>query len=106
MTKPCGDGDEKPERMTAGSLKQQAQAMSALALTTLGKIMEGTGQDSAKLGAAREILDRGHGKPKPAPKPRSRPAAAKGGMTVIVKRFTDITPEEQAAADATERTEW
>jgi hypothetical protein len=28
-----------------------------------------------------------------------------GGMTVIVKRFCDITPEEQAAADETERLE-
>jgi hypothetical protein len=30
----------------------------------------------------------------------------RGGMTVIVKRFGDVTPEEEAAADATEARAW
>jgi hypothetical protein len=109
MTTPSKGEAENPARMTTTLLKQEAQGMSALALTTLGKLMRGKGQDSVKLAAAREVLDRGHGKPKSgAPKAKAKPpkAPAEGGMTVIVKRFTDITPEEQAAADETERLEW
>ena len=59
--------------------------------------------------AAREVLDRAHGKPTSRTqkaKAKMPKAPAEGGMTVIVKRFTDITPEEQAAADETERLEW
>ncbi len=109
MTTPSKGEPQEPEPMTAKGLRQKAQGMSALALTTLGKIMRGRGQDSVKLAAAREVLDRAHGKPRSgAPKARAKTAkaSAKGGMTVIVKRFIDITPEEQAAADATERSEW
>jgi hypothetical protein len=75
-------------------------------LETLAKIMQGTGQDSAKLAAAREVLDRAHGKPKPAAKAKPRKAPEKAdNLTVIVKRFSEITPEEEAAAEATERGE-
>ena len=52
--------DEKP--MDAAGLKAAARRMSELALKTLTDIMEGKGQDSVKLAAAREVLDRGHGK--------------------------------------------
>jgi hypothetical protein len=77
--------------------------MSQLALETLAAIMQGDGQDSAKLAAAREVLDRAHGKPKPAPKPRSKPQSkAPEGMTVIVKRFSEVTPQDEAEADETE----
>jgi hypothetical protein len=108
MTTPSKDGAKTPARMSATALKEGAQGMGELALRTLGAIMEGTGQDSVKLAAAREVLDRAHGKPQPGVKAKAKPAkpAIKGAMTVIVKRFTDITPEEQAAADATEREEW
>lgn len=107
MTTPCDDGATAAARMTAKALKEEAQKMSALALDTLAVIMRGDGQDSAKLAAAREVLDRAHGKPKPAAKPRTRKPSenSAGGMTVIVKRFSDVTPEEEAAADATERGE-
>lgn len=77
--------------------------MSALALETLAAIMQGTGQDSTKLAAAREVLDRAHGKPKAAPRPKPKPQIkAPEAMTVIVKRFTDVTPEDEAEADETE----
>jgi hypothetical protein len=49
------------------------------------------------------VLDRAHGKPKPAAKPRSKPQnKAPEAMTVIVKRFTEVTPEDEAEADETE----
>ena len=92
--------DEKA--MNAKDLKAAAQGMSALALTTLAKIMEGTGQDSARLAAAREVLDRGHGKPKPAPKEKAKASPKAEAMTVIVKRYSDVTPEDEAEHDATQ----
>jgi hypothetical protein len=82
--------------------------MSALALETLAAIMGGDGQDSVKLAAAREVLDRAHGKPNTSVKAKAPKALASGGkaVRVIIKRFSDVTPEEAAAADATERGEW
>lgn len=103
MTTPCGDGATAAEPMGAGELKDEAKRLSGLALETLASIMRGTGQDSAKLAAAREVLDRAHGKPKPAAKPKAKPQAkAAEAMTVIVKRFSEVTPEDEAEADATE----
>jgi hypothetical protein len=93
--------------MSAAKLRQEAQSMNALALETLAAIMRGTGQDAVKLAAAREVLDRAHGKPGPsAAKAKASKDSARGRMTVIVKRFSDVTPEEEAAADAMERREW
>ncbi len=101
-----GAGETARVRMTATALKEAAQEQCDLALATLTKIMQGEGQDSVRLAAAREMLDRAHGKPKPPAKPRSRKASEKPeNLTVIVKRFSDITPEEEAAAEATERGE-
>ena len=95
------------EPMSADDLRKEARKLSGLALNTLKAIMVGDGQDSVKLAAAREVLDRSHGKPKAAgAKAKAAKVAAKPGMTVIVKRFSEVTPEEQAAADATERGEW
>lgn len=103
MTTPCKDGATAAERMNAKVLKAQAQKMSALALETLEGIMRGEGQDSVKLAAAREVLDRAHGKPQAAAKAKAKPQAkALEPMTVIVKRFSDVTPEDEAEADATE----
>jgi hypothetical protein len=48
-----------------------------------------------RLAAAREVLDRGHGRPKLG----AGEAAEAGGMTVIVKRYSDVTDEEKARAD-------
>ncbi|HEY8003837.1 MAG TPA: hypothetical protein VIE16_06385 [Phenylobacterium sp.] len=107
MTTPSKDAAETPAPMSAKTLRQEAQKLNGLALETLGSIMRGTGQDAVKLAAAREVLDRAHGKPRAAgSKSRAPKPPAKRGMTVIVKRFSDVTAEEQAAADATEREEW
>lgn len=86
--------DEKP--MSAKALKDAARGMSDLAMQTLAQIMSGTGQDSTKLAAAREVLDRGHGKPKPPAKAkaRARKASPSGEMTVVIKRFTEAPDPE------------
>lgn len=104
-TTPAVDG----AKTAAGKLRQEARKLTSLAMGTLESIMQGTGQDSVRLAAAREVLDRGHGKPRPATRAKAKPpAGAKPlkAVRVIVKRFSDITAEEQAAADATERGEW
>jgi hypothetical protein len=99
-------GDQKPKGLNAKALKAEAQSLGSLALETLAGIMRSEGQTAVKLSAAREVLDRGYGRPKPAAKPKARKASeAAGGLTVIVKRFSDITPDEEAAAEATERGE-
>ena len=89
-------------------LPRAAKDAAPLAIRTLKALMTGkNNQASVKLAAAREMLDRGFGKPK-ASKPL-RATAGKTpkdpGLTVIVKRFSDVTPEEEAAAEATERGE-
>jgi hypothetical protein len=78
-------------------LRRKAQAMSGLALETLASIMRSEGQDSVRLAAAREVLDRAHGRPKLGPAD-----AVDGGMSVIIKRFSDVTKADEARADATE----
>ncbi len=97
--------DETPS--TAKALTVAAQQMTKLALDTLQALMEGDGQASVKLAAAREVLDRGFGKPTPEKPPKAKAArpAKDDGLTVIVKRFSDVTPEEEAAAEATARGE-
>lgn len=93
-------------RLTNTDVKARAQELSALALATLAEIMGGEGQVSVKLAAAREVLDRAHGRPQAAkPTKRRAPKPTDPGLTVIVKHFSDVTPEEEAAAEATERGE-
>jgi hypothetical protein len=48
-----------------------------------------------RLAAAREVLDRGHGRPKLG----DGQTIEAGGMTVIVKRYSDVTDEEKARAE-------
>jgi hypothetical protein len=77
-------------RTPEAKLRKQAQALSGVALETLTAIMRGTGQDAVRLAAAREVLDRAHGRPK-----LGAPTLdASEGMTVIVKRFTDAPDPE------------
>jgi hypothetical protein len=76
-------------------LRRQAQALSALALETLAEIMRGAGQDAVRLAAAREVLDRAHGRPK-----LGESEAAPEGLTVVVKRFTDAPDPEAADSQA------
>jgi hypothetical protein len=67
--------------------------MSRLALETLEAIMRGDGQDTVRLAAAREVLDRGHGRPK-----LGAADAEPEGLTVLVQRFTDADPNLEAEA--------
>jgi len=69
--------------------------MAAKALKTLVEIMQGDGQTAVRLAAAREILDRGFGRPK-----LGEPDEASEGFTVIVRQFTDPPEPEAKAGDA------
>ncbi|MDB5425824.1 MAG: hypothetical protein JWQ29_3240 [Phenylobacterium sp.] len=82
-------------RTPEARLRRKAQALSGLALETLAAIMRSEGQDSVRLAAAREVLDRAHGRPK-----LGEPEASSEGMTVIVKRFSDVTEAEVAEAES------
>ena len=87
----------EPAPSAEAKLRGQAQKMSVLALRTLAKIMKGEGQTAVQLAAAREVLDRGFGRPK-----LGAGSDVSEGMTVIVKQFTDVTAQDEAEADATE----
>ncbi|MDB5418157.1 MAG: hypothetical protein JWP50_1576 [Phenylobacterium sp.] len=77
-------------------LRRKAQRLSGKALDTLAKLMEAEKTPPPiRLAAAREVLDRGHGRPKLGP----GEAGEGGGMTVIVKRYSDVTDEEKARAE-------
>ncbi|MDO9172553.1 MAG: hypothetical protein Q7W29_12070 [bacterium] len=80
-------------RMSEAQLRQKAQRLSGLALETLAAIMGGEGQDSVRLAAAREVLDRGHGRPK-----LGAGEVESEGLTVLVQRFTDADPNLEAKA--------
>jgi hypothetical protein len=85
---PCG-----PE----AQMRKTAQTLSKLALDTLAKLMEKEdGPPTIRLAAAREVLDRGHGRPKLGGQAEGGDA---DGLTVIVKRYSDVTDEERARAN-------
>jgi hypothetical protein len=82
--------------MPTAQLRTNAQRLSKAALATLDALMAASDTPAPiKLAAAREVLDRGHGRP---PLGEAEPGGDDGGMTVIVKRYTDITDEELARA--------
>jgi hypothetical protein len=77
-------------------LRSKAQKKTAKALETLARLMEDEGTPATiRLAAAREVLDRGHGRPKLGP--AEEPGGC--GMTVIVKRYSDVTDEELARSE-------
>mgnify|MGYP001053938985 CR=1 FL=1 len=63
-------------------VRASARQFGALAVKTLGAIMQGGGSDAAKLGAAREVLDRGYGKARAVEDGDGEP------VTVVIRRFT------------------
>lgn len=65
--------------------REIAQGLTPLALETLAEILRGGASETVKLAAAREILDRGHGKPKSGGEVETAP----GGVTVVIRRFGD-----------------
>jgi hypothetical protein len=62
-------------------VRNAARQLGDLAVTTLGDIMKGAGSDAAKLGAAREVLDRAFGKA------RAPDDGAGEPVTVVIRRF-------------------
>ena len=80
-------------RTPEARLRREAQKMDKLALEALRELVEAKeGPPPIRLAAAREILDRGHGRPKlGAPTDE----AEEGGLTVIVKRYSELTPGER-----------
>jgi hypothetical protein len=84
------------QRTPEAKLRRKAQALSGLALETLAEIMQSEGQPTLRLAAAREVLDRGHGRPKLG---SAADAGEPDGLTVIVKRYSDVTEAEQARGD-------
>lgn len=83
-------GAAPEEALPVSEMRRGARRLAARALDTLEEIMSGDGQASAKLAAAREVLDRGYGPTtrsgRPAPKKAVRGAEP---YTVVVQRFSD-----------------
>lgn len=72
----------------AFDLRTATRALGALAVETLGGIMRGSGGDAAKLGAAREVLDRAFGKA------RAGDEAAGEPYTVVIRQFGDESDDK------------
>ncbi|WP_309089723.1 hypothetical protein [Phenylobacterium sp.] len=83
-----GEAPKKAKAATQAQVRTEARRLAISALKTLQSVMEGDGQAAVRMAAAREILDRGYGRPKPR-ETKSAPAPEPEGMTVIVRKFTD-----------------
>lgn len=72
-----------PNKATA-DLKAAARVYTAEALKTLASVMRASESDAARVGAAKELLDRGHGK-------AAQPITGEDGgpLTVQVVRFAE-----------------
>lgn len=72
-----------PNKATA-DVKQLAQKYTEEAIKTLAQIMKSGDSDKARAAAAKELLDRAHGRPVQA-------ITGEGGgpLTVVVRKFTD-----------------
>ena len=80
----------KPAAAPETELRDKARAKTDLALQTLSALMRAKAtQASVRLAAAREVLDRGYGKPK-----AGDAEAGAEGLTVVVRRFTDAPDPE------------
>lgn len=66
----------------AFDVRASARQLGDLAVQTLGAIMQGAGSDAAKLGAAREVLDRAYGKARAVEEGDGEP------VTVVIRRFS------------------
>jgi hypothetical protein len=72
--------------------RDAARALAPLALETLAEIMRGGGTDTARLAAAKEVLDRALGKSRAA---EAEPAASEG-LTVVIRKFAEDDEDEPA----------
>jgi hypothetical protein len=89
MDEPATETQPK-KGLKVSQLQSESRKLAQQALETLAKIMEGDGQDSIRLAAAREVLDRGYGRTRLG----GADGKADGGApyTVVVQRFTDPPP--------------
>jgi hypothetical protein len=91
-------GRTRKETTAEAGLREEAQKLGGQALETLAALMaDETTAASTRLAAAREVLDRGHGRPKPGGAPEE--PAGDGGFTVILKRYSDVTDEERGRGE-------
>lgn len=67
------------------ALREAAQKLAPLALETLRDLMQGSGSDASRLAAAREVLDRAHGKARA----NTSDGQDDDGMVVKIRRFGD-----------------
>ena len=75
--------------------REKAQELGGRALDILTELMTSDAPPAVRLAAAREVLERALGRPKPGGATEADPK----GLTVIVKRYSEITEEEEARAD-------
>lgn len=80
-----------PRGRPKGALNKSTKDIKALAskytpqvLNTLVNIMDKSESDAARVSAAKELLDRGHGKA-----PQAITGVDGGALTVIVRKFAD-----------------
>ena len=95
------DGRRAPTRAPTNTpearLRKQAQGLGASAMKTLASLMKDEDTTpTIRLAAAREVLDRGHGRPKLG---GAAEAGEAEGLTVILKRYSDVTEAEEALSD-------
>ena len=92
-----GKGSFKPEqsgnpggrpKRHIGDLSRETRRYAQLALSTLVKICRG-GLERNRLAAARELLDRGYGRP-----------IQMVDASILTKKLNDLTPDELAALEA------
>lgn len=90
-------GRDARSRTPEARLRTQAQRKGCAALKTLSELMsDEKAPATIRLAAAREVLDRGHGRPRLGGEGASGEAE---GLTVIVKRYSDVTDEEKALSE-------
>jgi len=75
--------------VAAAEVRDAARALAPLAFETLADIMRCGSPDTARLAAAKEVLDRAHGKSKAS---EADPADTEG-LTVVIRRFDELDDE-------------
>jgi hypothetical protein len=99
MSSVCPGAAARRRKSTPASrLRSQAQKLGPKAIETLAAIMQDEKSPAPiRLAAAREVLDRGHGRPKLGSAPEE--PLGEGGFTVILKRYSEVTDEERALGE-------
>ena len=97
MPPPRGQTRSRVRSTPETRLRNAAQKLGKTALETLAALMNSDETPATiRLAAAREVLDRGHGRPKLGGLDAG--SGGDGGLIVIKKLYSDVTPEEEARA--------